>query len=389
MSINASNVGVLHVVLTLDTGGTERLVVEICRRLQRRFRMAVCTLDDPGVWASELDAQGIGVTSVHRRPGFHPSIGWRVAQVAKRTGATVIHCHHYSPFVYGTIARYLAPGTRLVFTEHGRLDDGPPSQKRRLVNPLLARLGGKMFAVSSALRTSMAEEGFPSQRIDVVLNGIDPGAPPTAEDRQAARAHLGLAGDAFVVGTVGRLNRVKDFGTLIRGFGTLRRVKPEAVLVIVGDGEERRGLEVITRRLALTDAVRFLGQRDDARSLLPAFDVFANSSISEGISLTILEAMAAGVPVVATRVGGTPEVIEHGKTGLLVPARSADALAQALASLADDAAERQVLGERGRAAVEKRFTIDRMVEEYANVYSELAGEAGEQVGKSAGEQVGN
>jgi glycosyltransferase involved in cell wall biosynthesis len=373
MSVNASNVGVLQVVLTLDTGGTERLVVEICRRLQRRFRMAVCTLDNPGVWAAELDAEGIGVTSVNRRPGFHPSIGWRVAQVAKRTGAKVIHCHHYSPFVYGTIARYLAPGRRLVFTEHGRLNDGPPSPKRRLVNPLLARLGAKMFAVSSALRKSMAEEGFPSQRIDVVLNGIDPGELPTYAERHFARTHLGLTKDALVVGTVARLNPVKDLGTLIRGFGTLRRAKPHAVLVIVGDGEERRALEVITRRLALTEAVRFLGQREDARALLPAFDIFANSSISEGVSLTILEAMAAGVPVVATRVGGTPEVIEHGRTGLLVPARSADAIAHALASLADDATERYVLGGRARLAVEKRFTIDRMVEQYASIYSELAG----------------
>jgi glycosyltransferase involved in cell wall biosynthesis len=373
MNLNGSSVGVLQVVLTLDTGGTERLVVEICRRLQRRFRMAVCTLDDPGVWASELDAEGIGVTSVHRRPGFHPSIGWRVAQVAKRTGAKVIHCHHYSPFVYGTIARSLMPGTHLVFTEHGRLNDGPPSPKRRLVNPLLARLGGTMFAVSSALRNSMVEEGFPSTRIGVVLNGIEPGELPTEADRCAARAELGLSSEALVVGTVARLNPVKDLGTLIRGFGTLRRGQPQATLVIVGDGQERRGLEVIVRRLGLTGAVRFAGQRDDARKLLPAFDIFANSSISEGVSLTILEAMAAGVPVVATRVGGTPEVIEHGKTGLLVPARSPDAFAHAFRSLADDAAERRVLGGRGRAAVEKRFTIDRMVEHYANVYSQLAG----------------
>jgi glycosyltransferase involved in cell wall biosynthesis len=296
-----------------------------------------------------------------------------VAQAAKRVGAKVIHCHHYSPFVYGTIARYLTPGTRLVFTGHGRLSDGRPSPKRRLVNPLLARLGGRMFAVSSVLRTSMAEEGFPSQRIDVVLDGIDPGELPSASDRLAARMQLGLERDALVIGTIAPLNPVKDLGTLIRGFRTVRRVRPHAVLVIVGDGDQRRALEVVTRRLELTDAVRFLGPRDDARALLPAFDIFANSSISEGVSLTILEAMAAGLPIVATRVGGTLEVIEHGKTGLLVPARSADALAHAITALADDASERQALGERGRAAVAQRFTIDRMVEHYADLYSELAG----------------
>jgi glycosyltransferase involved in cell wall biosynthesis len=369
VSRNGTNLGVLQVVLTLDTGGTERLVVEICRRLQRRFRMAVCTLDDAGVWAAGLAAEGIAVTSLQRRPGFRPSIGWRIAEIARRAGASVIHCHHYSPYVYGAIARPLVGRARLVFTEHGRLSDGPPSRKRRLVNPLLTRLGGDLFAVSSALRDSMVAEGFPPGRIGVVLNGIDPGAPASDADRRTARQKLQLCADALVVGTIARLNPVKDLGLLIRAFAALRQVQPRAVLVVVGDGEERQALAATAGELGLANAVRFLGQRDDARTLLPAFDLFANSSISEGISLTILEAMAANRAVVATRVGGTPEVIEDGHTGLLVPARDPDAFAGALIRLADDPAARRVLGSRARTAVATRFTIDRMVEDYARVYA--------------------
>src|SRR2546425_505366 len=158
--------GVLHVVLSLGAGGTERLVIEVCSRLQSRFRMGVCCLDEPGLRARELTDRGIPVATLNRTPGFHPSLGRGIGKIARRHRADVLHCHHYSPFVYGRIATVLSPRLRLVFTEHGRLSDGPPSRKRQLVNPLLGRLPGLLYAVSDALRASMMAEGFPGRRID-------------------------------------------------------------------------------------------------------------------------------------------------------------------------------------------------------------------------------
>ena len=176
--MNTPAASVLQVVLTLGMGGTERLVVQLCQRLRERFRLAVCTLDEPGVWATHLSSAGIDIIPLARRPGFRPELGYRIAQVARQRGVKVIHCHHYSPFVYGLIATLVSPGLRMVFTEHGRLSDGPPSPKRRLVNPLLGRLPGEHFAVSNALKDSMAAEGFPASRITVIPNGIDPGPSP-------------------------------------------------------------------------------------------------------------------------------------------------------------------------------------------------------------------
>jgi len=370
--MNAPAASVLQVVLTLGTGGTERLVVQLCQRLRDRFRLAVCTLDEPGAWAAELEASGIEIIPLDRGPGFRPELGWRIARAARIRGAKVIHSHHYSPFVYGLIATLVHPDLRLVFTEHGRLSDGPPSPKRKIVNPVLGRLRGEHFAVSQALKESMAAEGFPSSRITVVPNGIDPGRVPTAEDRQGARRELGIETDTFVVGTVARLDPVKDLGTLIEAFARLRVARPRSLLVIVGDGPERCRLEGVVRQHDVASSVRLVGQRNDARTLLGAFDVYVNSSTSEGVSLSILEAMAAQLPVVATRVGGTPEVILDGSTGMLVPARSADALAHALTVLAAEAPQRTVLGESARLSVEQRFTIDRMVDHYARVYARLA-----------------
>ena len=371
MPCNAAGARVLHVALSLDVGGTERLVIEIARRLEPRFT-AVCCLDAPGAWATELTERGIPVVALHRKQGFRPSLGAQLAAVAARFGATVLHCHHYSPFVYGRLAALRSSHLQVVFTEHGRLSDAPPSAKRRLANRVMGRLPGAFYAVSEDLRRHMLAEGFPAHRVSVIYNGIEPGAAPTPADRQNARRRLAIFDAAFVVGACGRLERVKDLGTLLNAFALVRARVPNAMLVIVGGGAERLPLEQQAMSLGLQGAVRFTGHREDVRRLLPAFDVFVNSSISEGVSLTILEGMASSLPVVATRVGGTPEVVDEGVTGLLVPARSPEALAEAIARLADDPPRAVAMGAAGRTRVEATFSITRMVDQYAGVYDALS-----------------
>lgn len=365
--------GVMQLVLSLVPGGTERLTVELARRLSGRFRMSVCCLDERGDWASEVEAAGVPVTTLHRRPGFHPSLGLRVAALASKMNAGVIHCHHFSPFVYGTIATLANRQARLIFTEHGRLSDAPPTRKRRIVNAILSRLAGPSFAVAYELREHMLAEGFVAGRLGVIHNGIEIGAVPDEAARDDARRLLGLDPAAIVVGTVARLDPVKDLGTLIAAVADARARLPSLVLVIVGDGPEREALQAAARECAVADIVRFAGYSSEIRRLLAAFDIYANSSISEGISLTILEAMAAAVPVIATRVGGTPEVVLDGSTGLMVAARSPNELAAALIELATSPAKRRTFGLAGRARVESSFTIDRMVEDYAREYDRLLG----------------
>jgi glycosyltransferase involved in cell wall biosynthesis len=174
-----------------------------------------------------------------------------------------------------------------------------------------------------------------------------------------------------VVGTVARLDPVKDLGTLLDAVALVRRSRPEVRLVVVGDGAERTALEARAVRPDLAGTVLFTGTRRDARRLLSAFDVYANTSIHEGVSLTILEAMAARLPVVATTAGGNPEVVADGETGMLVPVRVPDAVASALSALAAAPERAQRFGARGRARVEDRFSMDRMVSEYVDVYRGL------------------
>lgn len=361
----------MQLVLSLAPGGTERLTIELVTRLTDRFRMVVCCLDAPGEWAGELAGRGIPVIALRRTPGFHPSLGAQVARVAAAHGVQVIHCHHYSPFVYGRIAGLFNRRARLLFTEHGRLSDRPPVLKRRIANAWLSRFSGPVFAVSEALKQHMVGEGFPAGRVDVIHNGIDPGSPPAAAERRRARDALNIASEVLLLGIVARLDPVKDLKTAIAAIPRIKSQVGPVGLAIVGDGSERTALEACARDLGVAADVHFLGYRADIRGLLPAFDVYVNTSISEGISLTILEAMATALPVVATRVGGTPEVVVHDGTGLLVEPRSAAALAEAIERLARDAETRDAMGAAGRARVETLFTIDRMVADYAREYRRL------------------
>jgi glycosyltransferase involved in cell wall biosynthesis len=289
---------------------------------------------------------------------------------AARHGAAIVHCHHYSPLVYGALARLWSPGLRVVFTEHGRLSDAAPSRKRRMANMVFARVPRAAFAVSADLREHLIAEGFPPARIGVIHNGIDVGPPPQPSDRQAVRARLGVADDALVIGTIARLDPVKDLGSLIRAVAGMSGDR-SVMLVIIGDGPERQNLERLASDLRCASVVRFIGHRDDARAWLPACDVYVNSSISEGVSLTVLEAMAAGLPIVATRVGGTPEVVDE-SCGVLVAPRNPAALREALSALASDPGCRRRLGEAARARVSERFTLERMVNEYRRVYRKVA-----------------
>jgi glycosyltransferase involved in cell wall biosynthesis len=359
---------VLQVVLSLNPGGTERLVVELVKRLRRELSMAVCCLDDEGVWGAALRQEDVAVTALRRRDGFQPQLGRAIARIAAKHRASVVHCHHYSPFVYAAIARVWSPALRIVFTEHGRLSDAPPSAKRRTANRVLAHAPREVVTVSSELKQHLVAEGFPTSKVSVIYNGIDVGGVPGNDLRMRMRRELGVPSDALVVGTVARLDPVKDLATLVRATALQQA---SVRLVIVGDGAERAALEATAHDIGIASRVKFLGHREDARDLLAACDVYANSSISEGISLTILEAMAAGLPVVATQVGGTPEIVDD-SCGRLVPSRDPAALARTLASLAADFPLRQTLGRAARARVEERFTMDRMVREYRDAYCAAA-----------------
>jgi glycosyltransferase involved in cell wall biosynthesis len=214
-------------------------------------------------------------------------------------------------------------------------------------------------------------DGFRRRPVEVIENGID--LDPMSEPREALRRRLGLSPERQYVICVARFHPVKDHATLIQAFALMASRRPQTDLLLAGDGELRSELERQSRELGLESRIRFLGVRDDVPDLLHASDVFALSSVSEASSLTLLQAMGAGLPAVVTNVGGNPEIIRDGIEGLLVPRQDPTAFARALSELLADAGLRERMGSASRRRVDERFRLERTVQSYYDHYLRAAG----------------
>jgi glycosyltransferase involved in cell wall biosynthesis len=260
----------------------------------------------------------------------------------------------------------------VIFTEHGRDHPDHPRPKRMLTNRVMLERRDKVIAVGGAVREALIHnEGFPAERVGVIYNGVDlERFRNRVHRRESIRQELGLDPADLVILQVARLNYLKDHLTAVRAMERVVAQSPRARLLLIGDGEERERIEQEIARRRVSDNVRLLGQRVDVSRLLPAADLFLLTSISEGIPLTLIEAMAAGLPVVSTRVGGVGEVVEDGETGLLVPAGHDKGIAEALARLAGDLAGRQAMGARGRLRADRLFAERSMHDQYRRLYRE-------------------
>jgi sugar transferase (PEP-CTERM/EpsH1 system associated) len=238
---------------------------------------------------------------------------------------------------------------------------------RRLLHPCVDRF----VAVSEDLgRWVVGTVGVPPRKVQVIANGVD--TERFRDDRRIdARRALGLDDREFVVGSVGRLDPVKDYPTLLEAFAALGGRDPSPLLFLVGDGPQRSALEAQVVNSGLTGRVQLLGERDDVSTVLAALDVFVLPSIAEGMSNVILEAMSSGLPVVATAVGGNPELVLDGSTGRLVPPRSPGLLAAALGSYLAEPSLLRLHGKAGRERVLAHFSLDRMVSAYRDLYRGL------------------
>jgi glycosyltransferase involved in cell wall biosynthesis len=351
---------VLQIVASLEVGGLESLVVDMARVARARdFASIICALDGGETLLSRrATAHGVPVVFVNRGGGRRrPAVLASVASLVLREGVDVLHSHNATAHVLGAAAAALTRRP-LVHTKHGNI---LPFQsfKAALIHRAAALATARIVAVSRLVERTVIE-GYRvrSGKVTTILNGIDVGC----YSRRAVRP------GAEVIGAVGRLSREKDYPTMLNAFNAVLEKHASATLRIAGDGPVRAALEAEASRLGVAGRARFLGLHGDIPRLLGELDLFVQSSVTEGISLTLLEAMSAGLPVVATDVGGNREVVVDGVTGFLVPARDASALAERICTLLGDPPLARRLGEAGQARVREMFSIERMVKEYHGVY---------------------
>ena len=366
---------VVHVLRSLEFGGAERLVVDLAG-LQREsggISPELVCLESLGPLLGEAERRGVPCALIGAGGARYISGIWRLWRRFSRERPDIVHTHNFLSHVHAAPAARLA-GIPVLHTKHGKAVTSFAWSKR--FRRFLYQLADAIAVVSKETGESfLAKSGVNRSKIAVVYNGIDTSR-FAGLDRAGARRDLGLDGNLFIFGAISRLDPVKDHPTLLRAFRRAAGRCSRCMLVIVGDGPERGAIERMIGELGLGGAVRLEGFTKDVPRYLASFDCFVQPSTEEGLSLTILEAAAAGVPVIASSVGGTPEIIENGITGTLVPAGDVDAIAHALESFIENPAPFREMARRAQEDVTRRFSLEGMAARYEALYRSVLRERG-------------
>ncbi len=367
-----SPVRVGFVLHSMHVAGAEMLVDETIHRLGSRIEPVVFCLDAVGPLGLHLQREGIPVIAYGRKPGFDFSVSRRMAEAIRSRHVQVLHAHQYTPFFYAAIAGRLSRvRPRVIFTEHGRHFPDVVSTRRRLANRwILDRLADHVNAVCEFSAKSLSRvDGFSRARIEVIPNGVDLPRYGRVADIKSLRERVGLDPTRRYITTVARFHPVKDHRTLFHAFAEIAPLRRDVDLLLAGDGQLRESLERLAQELGIDARVRFLGVRRDVADLLRASDVFALTSVSEAASITLLEAMASGLPVVVTAVGGNPEIVREGIDGLMAPRGDSHGIATALLKVLDDGRLAYAMGQSGAERVRNQFRLDDTVARYYALYA--------------------
>ncbi|MDE3049551.1 MAG: glycosyltransferase [Nitrospirota bacterium] len=362
-------------------GGGERYLELLCDRLDRARYRTLVICPEPGPFVGRMKERGVETHLVHLAPLFNPLALWRLTRLFARERVTILQTHGARANFYGRIAGRLAGVPVIISTIHNSLKDYEVSPLKRWIYALLLRLTlslvHRIICVSDANRRDLIDEcPAAGAKTQTVYNGVDSSAFPSQPDRQKVRQELGITQGPVLV-TIGRLTEQKGHRYLLQAFPDLLSTWPQLCCVFVGEGELHDALQRLAIDLGVERACRFVGVREDIADILAAADLFVLPSLSEGFPFVLLEALAMGCPVVASRVNGVPELIEDHKTGLLVPPRDPQALARAILDMLSDPAAASKLGADGRALVQERFTVDRMVANTTAIFDEAMQDADE------------
>ncbi|MGC8717251.1 MAG: glycosyltransferase family 4 protein [bacterium] len=342
----------------LNLGGTEAHVLELAKGVMPQYEVFLVGPRGKAVpLFKELEIQYIEIPEL--TPFTVRSYWKNLDKVLKEVSPDIIHTHgRYEPVF---ASKYISPSTPVIFTCHGYGTNYPwidYSFSAYIGN----RWADRVIAVSNYDRDFLVRRGLDQNKISVIYNGI-------SEVNEKKPLPISLKG--LVIGTAARLTKIKGINYLIGAFNFLVKKYKDLNLAILGEGEEKRSLECLTEKLGIKDSVHFLGGIPNAKSYFPNFDIFVLPSLMDFLPISIIEALSTGRAVVATKVGGIPEIIEDGKSGILVPARDSRVLAEAIEALIVDSGLRERIGENGYKRFKEGFSISRMVERTNEIYKSL------------------
>jgi len=359
---------VLHVVLSLDIGGLERFLMEFVANLPNEIKPTVVCLEKKGDLGKEFG--NVPVYELNKPPGIHLSIAYQLAKMIRREKIDVIHTHNPAPQFYGSVAGFITR-TPVIHTKHGR---NRPDDRRELA---LAKISNQLTDYIVAVSDDSADlcltlQNAPKSKVRRIYNGIDINRFGSRVKRKEKLLALGIPEGCVTAGMVARICADKDHETLINSLEDIDCEENNFRLLVIGDGPLRGKMQSLAASRGGADYVLFTGMRNDIPDLLSELDICVLSSHTEGHSITLIEAMAAGLPCIATAVGGNPEVVEDGVTGFLVPYKNSQALAEKVLFMIRNPDLARTMGEAGRSRAKERFNIVQTVKQYTELYRKLA-----------------
>jgi glycosyltransferase involved in cell wall biosynthesis len=364
---------VLHVIDSLDLGGAQTLLLEICRNADRkRFEVEVACMHGLGVFAAEFEKARIKVHSLS--PGKWPPLYIpNFPRLLRRLDPDVLHFHLFGSNLIAKPLAALAGKRTLIVHDHCN-DAGRGNPVMLFADALTNRLASKVIAVSDSIRNFLIlHEGVDPDRVVTLSNGIDSQSFHPAEDgqRALAKSALGLPSDALVIGGMGRLVPQKNFARFLDVAARVLAKNPSAVFVVAGTGPQEEELKAKAALLGINERVRFLGHVSDRLALYHAFDVLLMTSDFEGTPMVLLEAMSCGLPVLASAVDGIAEVCRNGHDAILLPPGDVAGFAAALEGLLQDDGLRKTLGMNARNTILERYEIRHLVRRIEGIYEEV------------------
>lgn len=365
-----------HMIYAFTVGGEERELLNILRYGDReRFLHVIVSFTEVGVFGEEAQRLGFKVFSLNKKMGNDCSLPFRLAKIIRMYGVRVVHARGWATLVETALALRLARCRGSIYAFHGRTYDElqRTSVKRQVIQSLFVRTYDRIVTLNSLMKREFSRECCLSEdKIDVIANGIELDRFRPLPNRSALRKAHGIPPDRFVIGNVGRLDPVKNHESLLRVVCGLKRSGRRPYLLIVGEGQSKAALERLATELNLSEDVCLYGFSKHVPELLNCMDLYVQSSLYEGSSHTLVEAMACGLPIVATDVGGTADLFEEGREGYRFKPGDENTLLQLIAKLQDDSRLREIMGLRACDRARKLFSVTMMVQRYERLYHKLA-----------------
>ena len=366
-------INLLYIIYSMNNGGAETLALRLAEIIDKdHFNTTVCSLSDKGPLRKILEDKKIPFVTLGKKEGKDLSIVLRLRKLLKDKRIDMIHTHNQGPLLYTFLATFFTKKYKIVHTEHiNMLKELSYSKKHFYYNKILYGKVDGFISIAKHLTDDFKKQYNLSRvRVATIHNCVDTANVP-ASPSKLLKSELELNDKAQIIGNISALRLQKDHDTLIRAMKIVAEKVPDAILVVAGDGDQKEALLALISELGIANNVKLLGYRSDVGELLGQFDIFVLSSLYEGLPLCILEAMAAGKPIVATDADGTNELIIDDVTGLLAPTKNPEKLAQAMITLLESPDKAKQLGSTAQKLVQEKYSIKTMMQKYEQFYKEL------------------